>query len=170
MTYLALLPGVNVGGKNKVEMARLRDVFESIGATDVRTYINSGNVIFKHDRPPARLRAAIENAIGAEFGCDVRIVLRDRDQVMSPRQGDPRLMERGLHDEVLPTAGVFVVILADPDNAGPPTSSVLPRSHGVISSTRVSACRLRVGEAMLSRYDCTAESTLVTRLTMYGSQ
>ncbi|HEY7565580.1 MAG TPA: DUF1697 domain-containing protein, partial [Acidimicrobiia bacterium] len=39
MTYLALLRGINVGGKNRVEMGRLRRTFESIGATEVRTYI-----------------------------------------------------------------------------------------------------------------------------------
>lgn len=89
MMYLALLRGINVGGKNKVEMSRLRTVFESIGATEVRTYINSGNVIFEHDRTPARLRAAIEKAIEAEFGFPVRIILRDRDEVKSLTKAIP---------------------------------------------------------------------------------
>ncbi|MEA5076670.1 MAG: DUF1697 domain-containing protein, partial [Coriobacteriia bacterium] len=46
MRYLALLRGVNVGGANKVKMAELRRAFESAGMVDVRTYINSGNVVF----------------------------------------------------------------------------------------------------------------------------
>ena len=49
MTYVALLRGINVGGNNKVEMARLKKVFESLGFINVRTYINSGNVIFDTD-------------------------------------------------------------------------------------------------------------------------
>lgn len=89
MNYLALLRGINVGGKNKVEMARLKEMFESIGATEVRTYINSGNVIFEHDRKPARLRTAIEKAIEAEFGFEVRIVLRNRDEVTSLAKAIP---------------------------------------------------------------------------------
>ncbi|MGH8953256.1 MAG: DUF1697 domain-containing protein [Acidimicrobiia bacterium] len=81
MTYLALLRGVNVGGKNKVEMARLKKVFESIGFGEVRTYINSGNVIFVDDRAATKLRSLIEKAIAAEFGFSVRVVLRDLDSV-----------------------------------------------------------------------------------------
>jgi uncharacterized protein (DUF1697 family) len=89
VTYLALLRGINVGGKNKVEMARLRAVFESIGSTEVRTYINSGNVIFEHGRARSGLRAAIEEAIEAEFGFQVRIVLRSKDEVKSLTKAIP---------------------------------------------------------------------------------
>lgn len=46
MKYIALLRGINVGGKSRVEMARLRQVFEELGFADVSTYINSGNVLF----------------------------------------------------------------------------------------------------------------------------
>ena len=89
MTYLALLRGINVGGKNKVEMARLKTLFKSIGSTEVRTYINSGNVIFEHDRARSRLRVAIEKAIEAEFGFEVRLVLRDLEEVTSLAESIP---------------------------------------------------------------------------------
>jgi uncharacterized protein (DUF1697 family) len=89
MTYLALLRGINVGGKNKVEMARLKAVFESIGSTGVRTYINSGNVIFEHARARARLTAVIEKAIEAEFGFEVKLVLRDLDEIQSLTRAIP---------------------------------------------------------------------------------
>ncbi|MFZ0012812.1 MAG: DUF1697 domain-containing protein, partial [Acidimicrobiia bacterium] len=52
MIYVALLRGINVGGKNKVEMSRLKETFEAAGAETVSTYINSGNVIFSSDRSP----------------------------------------------------------------------------------------------------------------------
>ena len=88
-TQLALLRGINVGGKNKVEMSRLKAVFESIGATEVRTYINSGNVIFRHKRARSRLRTAIEKEIEDEFGFPVRIVLRDLEEVKSLTKAIP---------------------------------------------------------------------------------
>lgn len=46
MRYIALLRGINVGGNNKVSMGELKQAFESLGFTNVSTYINSGNVIF----------------------------------------------------------------------------------------------------------------------------
>lgn len=46
-TYVALLRGINVGGNNKIEMTKLKVLFESLGYTNVVTYINSGNVIFE---------------------------------------------------------------------------------------------------------------------------
>ncbi|MBL1224527.1 DUF1697 domain-containing protein [Enterococcus sp. BWR-S5] len=45
-TYIALLRGINVGGKNKLSMPALKEAFEEIGFSDVKTYINSGNIIF----------------------------------------------------------------------------------------------------------------------------
>jgi len=79
MVWLALLRGVNVGGKNRVEMARLRASFEQLGFEDVRTYINSGNVIFRHAEAPDA--AAIERALEAEFGFAIKVTLRDRRNV-----------------------------------------------------------------------------------------
>lgn len=47
--YIALLRGINIRGKNKVSMAELKHGFENFNYTDVRTYLNSGNVIFSSD-------------------------------------------------------------------------------------------------------------------------
>lgn len=73
---MALLRGINVGGKSRVEMARLKASFETLGCHDVSTYINSGNVIFRDDRPSSELVPLIEKAIAKEFGLPVRVVLR----------------------------------------------------------------------------------------------
>ena len=75
-TYAALLRGVNVGGKNKVSMSALRSLMESLGHTDVTTYIQSGNVVFTAggDVTPQ----SIERAIQRKFGLDVTVVLRTR--------------------------------------------------------------------------------------------
>lgn len=81
MIYVALLRGINVGGNHKVEMAQLKILFEGLGCTEVRTYINSGNVIFKDERPINTLEPLIETAIEERFGFKVRIVLRDSQNI-----------------------------------------------------------------------------------------
>jgi uncharacterized protein (DUF1697 family) len=69
-----LLRGINVGGKNKVAMTELRTLVESLGCTDVTTFIQSGNVVFTTGASitPARLEGAIEK----RFGIDITVVLR----------------------------------------------------------------------------------------------
>jgi uncharacterized protein (DUF1697 family) len=77
MIYVALLRGINVGGKAKVEMPRLKLIFESLGCENVATYINSGNVVFSDARSAKELIPLIEKSIVQEFGLNIRIVLRD---------------------------------------------------------------------------------------------
>jgi uncharacterized protein (DUF1697 family) len=78
MVYLALLRGINVGGKNKVEMKQLKAVFEEAGMTSVKTYINSGNVIFSTTiRAKRRLAGLLEKGIAERFGFKVDLLLRD---------------------------------------------------------------------------------------------
>ena len=84
MLYVALLRGVNVGGANKVDMATLRFAFEAIGLTSVRTYINSGNVIFSAVRPDrVAIGRAIERAIAAHFHREIDVLLRDMDEMVA---------------------------------------------------------------------------------------
>jgi uncharacterized protein (DUF1697 family) len=78
MVYVALLRGINVGGKNKVGMKELKAAFEEAGMASVRTYINSGNVIFSSGiRARARLGGLLEEAIAQRFGLEIDVVLRD---------------------------------------------------------------------------------------------
>jgi uncharacterized protein (DUF1697 family) len=73
-TLVALLRGVNVGGRARLPMAELRSLFESLGHTGVTTYIQSGNVLFSaRGRVPA---ASLEAAIAAAFGIETKVVLR----------------------------------------------------------------------------------------------
>lgn len=75
--YLALLRGINVGGKNRLKMDALRACFEAIGFEEVRTYIQSGNVIFSSEEAQqGRLAAQIEEALLATFGYELPVVLR----------------------------------------------------------------------------------------------
>lgn len=81
--YIALLRGVNVPGRGKVEMPRLRATLEAIGGRSVRTYINSGNVIFDDERPPDVLVPEIDDALAATFGVEIRALVRTRSDLSS---------------------------------------------------------------------------------------
>ena len=91
MVYVALLRGINVGGNRKVDMKQLKDVFEHAGMISVRTYINSGNVIFSTTRRAAgRLPTLLEAAIGDRFGFEVPVLIRDTDRMKSTVRAIPR--------------------------------------------------------------------------------
>lgn len=74
--YIALLRGINVGGKNIIKMADLKRAFEAIGLSQVQTYIQSGNILFKSDEEEESLRKHIEYEIETVFGFSVTVVLR----------------------------------------------------------------------------------------------
>jgi uncharacterized protein (DUF1697 family) len=82
-TYVALLRGINVGGKAKVEMPRLKVAFERLGLKNVSTYINSGNVIFRTSTNPRTLVPLIETEIEKDFGLQVPVVLRSLKQMQA---------------------------------------------------------------------------------------
>src|ERR1041385_8184159 len=75
--YVALLRGINVGGKSLIKMAALKECVEAIGHGDVRTYIASGHVLFESkERSGPKLDAQLERAIEKAFGLPVRVVVR----------------------------------------------------------------------------------------------
>ena len=80
--YLALLRGINVGGRNIVRMADLREAFGELGLADVATYIASGNVLFRAPgQARARLAAEVERALSRRFGADLKVVLVPETQL-----------------------------------------------------------------------------------------
>ncbi len=81
-TYAALLRGINVGGNNKISMKKLKEAFESIGFSQVVTYINSGNIIFTTPKKDVKeLTEVIERVIKKTFHLSVRVVLRDAKNI-----------------------------------------------------------------------------------------
>ena len=74
--YIALLRGINVGGKNVIKMSELKEAFESIGLCDVKTYIQSGNVLFKSNESEEALCDRMEAAIKEVFNISTNIILR----------------------------------------------------------------------------------------------
>ena len=78
MTYVAFLRGVNVGGNSIVAMATVKEVLVALGLSDVRTYINSGNVIFTSRAADSRrLTARIEKALEERTGIAIKLLLVD---------------------------------------------------------------------------------------------
>ena len=72
--YIALLRGVNISGKNRVPMAELKKCFEALGFTEVKTCLNSGNVVFSgEETDAAELTGQIERMIRRQFGLDIPI-------------------------------------------------------------------------------------------------
>jgi uncharacterized protein (DUF1697 family) len=85
-TVVALVRAVNVGGR-KVSMTELRELVESLGYADVRTYIQSGNLLFSAPRPPKP--AVLESAIESRFGLPVDVMLRSGSALQRVLERDP---------------------------------------------------------------------------------
>jgi len=87
--YVALLRGINVGGKTKIAMAALRDTCAAIGCEDVATYIQSGNVVLKSKLTADKLRAALEEAIAKEFGFNPAVMIRTAKEISAVVDRNP---------------------------------------------------------------------------------
>jgi uncharacterized protein (DUF1697 family) len=80
--YVALLRGINVGGNNIISMKELVDTFERLGFGTIKTYINSGNIVFTTSAAnDTALVKKIETAIYERFGFEVRVVVKSRPEV-----------------------------------------------------------------------------------------
>jgi uncharacterized protein (DUF1697 family) len=73
-TYVVLLRGINVGGKNTVPMAGLKKCLEELGFSNVSTYIASGNVILESDKHPDEIRTLIEKVLPVRFKLDDELI------------------------------------------------------------------------------------------------
>ncbi|MBV9214631.1 MAG: DUF1697 domain-containing protein [Acidobacteria bacterium] len=95
--YVALLRGINVGGKNMIKMEKLRETFAGLGFENVKTYINSGNIAFdcrsprvsKGLTPDAILAAKIRTAIKTDFGFDISTMVRSMDEMNNIVNNNP---------------------------------------------------------------------------------
>lgn len=87
---VVLLRGVNVGGHNKVPMADLRRLLESLGHTDVASYLQSGNAVFTSSQRSCKaLAVSVEGALVAELGVDVRALVLSQARLEQIAKGNP---------------------------------------------------------------------------------
>jgi len=82
MKYVALLRGINVGGRNMIKMETLQVTFESLGFTDVKSYINSGNLVFETAQTDdGKLAKRIHDGIKKDFGFDISVMVRSEAEI-----------------------------------------------------------------------------------------
>jgi uncharacterized protein (DUF1697 family) len=80
--YISILRGINVGGARPVKMEELVKVYRDLGFSEVRTYIQSGNVVFRgEDRPARELAEEISGAIRMRFALDVPVIVLDKNKL-----------------------------------------------------------------------------------------
>ena len=80
-TYVALLRGINLGSKRRVAMADLRALLEGLGYDDVRTHLQSGNVVLRTSGSAATVKRKVEAALATHCGFDVDVVVRTKAQL-----------------------------------------------------------------------------------------
>jgi uncharacterized protein (DUF1697 family) len=84
-----LLRGVNVGASNRIPMGSLRELLTAAGLGDVRTYLQSGNVVLSSDAPPGELAAECKRQIAEGFGLDIAVLARTRDELAKVVASNP---------------------------------------------------------------------------------
>lgn len=94
--YAAILRGINVSGCKIIKMERLRAVFEDMGFAHVKTYVQSGNVIFETDEAPANLAAKIERKILDEFGFEVPVLTKSAKELVDIVKRNPFVKDPGI--------------------------------------------------------------------------
>jgi uncharacterized protein (DUF1697 family) len=100
--YLSMPRGINVGGDKKIKMDQLRTALEAIGLENVRTYIQSGNIVFKSkSASSAALSKKIEGAILKDFGHSVTVITRTADELAHTVKNNPFLKQSGIDPEKL---------------------------------------------------------------------
>ncbi len=147
-SYLVLLRGINVGGRNKVPMAELRRLLEDLGYTDVSTYIASGNVVLRSDKPAAEVKSRIEEALPRAFRlhselitvlvlthAQLRAVVADKPKGFGEEPGK-------YHSDVIFLVGIDAPAAMEVFDPRPGVDTVWP-GRGVIYSQRLSAERTK---------------------------
>jgi uncharacterized protein (DUF1697 family) len=88
-TYIALLRAVNVGGTGKLSMTALAGLCKKANFTDVRTYLNSGNVVFKSSKSEATVKWALEGALEEYAGKPVSVAVRTAEEMAAVHRQNP---------------------------------------------------------------------------------
>lgn len=147
-TYIVLIRGINVGGKNKMPMSKLKTVLEKQGFSDVLTYIASGNVILKSQKRAVKVQNEIERILPKEFDLDsdtLKVLVLTRKQLQSIVDNKPDGF--GEKPDTYHSDAIFLIGL----DAKKTINLFSPREgvdkvwsgKGVIYSERLSALRTR---------------------------
>jgi uncharacterized protein (DUF1697 family) len=89
-TYIALLRGINVGGRNRLPMKELRSLLQGLGYENVKTYIQSGNVVFESDETDVKaLSHEISTVIAGNYDFEPRVMVLTAEEVEAAAAGNP---------------------------------------------------------------------------------
>ena len=86
---IALLRGINLGSRRRVAMAELRELLSGLGYGDVRTLLQSGNVVLTSSAAPARLERELEKQLAAGLGMEIQVIVRTRDELAAVIEHNP---------------------------------------------------------------------------------
>jgi len=147
-TYIVLIRGINVGGKNKVSMATLRKCLEEEGFSNVTTYVASGNVILESDKSAAKIKAQIEKLLPDKFKLDdelIKVLVLTRKQFEAVIDNKPKGF--GEQPEKYYSDAIFLVGIDTKTafSVFDPREGVdqVWQGHGVIYSQRLGAQRTK---------------------------
>ena len=110
-THIAILRGINVAGARKLPMKELKELFEKLKCGNVRTYIQSGNVVFECAKLNAAFTAKVEAAIKKRYDYDVPVLVRSLEEMKLVTTANPYLKRKGIGFDKL-----HVTFLADEPN------------------------------------------------------
>jgi uncharacterized protein (DUF1697 family) len=127
-THVAFLRGINVGGNTMVSMRELVAICTHAGFGNVRTYLNSGNVIFESPLPEAELQVVLETALSEKGGKDIGVVIRGPGDLERIVKGNP------FPDAVSSQVGVLLV--AEPVAKNILAEFVIPGREKVVPGER----------------------------------
>ncbi len=102
LTYICFLRGINVGGKNPIKMADLKDIFTTLGFKNVQTYIQSGNIVFQAKKTSLlSLEQKISKRIVADFGFEIQVMVKDISEIKEIVKGNPFVENKSLDQSKL---------------------------------------------------------------------
>jgi uncharacterized protein (DUF1697 family) len=147
-TYLILLRGINVGGKNKITMAELKKCLGDLGFSNVSTYIASGNAFITSDKQPAEVKAQIEKALPKTFRLDselIKVMVLTREQLQAVIDDRPKGFgdqPDKYHSDAIFLMGIDVVEAMQVFHPREGVDKVWP-GDGLVYSQRLSAQRTK---------------------------
>jgi len=146
--YAILLRGINVGGKNKIPMAELRDCLEKLGFSHVSTYIASGNVILMSDKSASEIKNQIEKTLIKDFKLDsdlIKVLVLNHSQLQAVINSRPKGF--GDQPDMYHSDAIFLIDInaADAMHVFAPKEGVdkVWAGDGVIYSQRLSSLRTK---------------------------
>ena len=131
--YISMLRGINVGGHKRIKMDQLRKSFEALGFEQVKTYIQSGNVVFTTGKTSPALSKRIEERIVKDFGFSASVITRTADEMSKMIAENPFLQQRGIDP-----AKLHVMFLSEP-----PTPAALKELAEVTVAPEQCQCSAR---------------------------